>query len=98
MGNCVSCNSDNTPISAETAEERHREKLEKLEDDVFEEYYTDRAITHINQILTSFNRAKGNDYATAVHSLTNVGLAQPCADSIRYLHQMKGVSRYCLPI
>jgi inhibitor of KinA sporulation pathway (predicted exonuclease) len=68
------------------------EEMEKLKDDFHEQYYTNRAKTHLNRILETYNRQSQQTYHTSLNSIKNLGLFNPCADNINYLKHMRWVS------
>lgn len=66
--------------------------IEYLQDIMFEHYQTIKACAHINRVLSRFNRQPHRKFHNAMKSMVNLGLHQPCADSVKYLQNMKHVS------
>lgn len=72
---------------------KRNEETEKLKDDFYDQYYTDCAKKHLNRILVTYNRESQESYNSSLDSIKNIGLFNPCADSINYLKTMRWVSK-----
>lgn len=71
---------------------KRNEEMEKIKDEIFDEYYTFRATSHLNRILETYNRQSQKTYHSSLDSIKNLGLFNPCADNINYLKHMRWVS------
>lgn len=68
------------------------EKMEKLRDEYYDNYYTVSATKHLNRVLKTYNRKTHHSFENSLNSIKNIGLFEPCADNLNYLKHMRWVS------
>lgn len=65
---------------------------EVLRDELFEQYHTSRACSHMTRVLQRFNRDADINYESLMFAMVDVGLYHPFADSLHYLQNMRQIS------
>lgn len=73
-------------------EGKRYEKQEKIKDILYDTYYAQYALVHLNNVIMSFGRRPQRSLKRAMSYARSIGILQPYADDIKYMQNMKKVS------